>query len=240
MVTARVDRAIKTLKWIAKWNGRELSEKTIAAIRVKYSENANDKQAITIDSSALEKRSIFQLLWTILRTRALCIRFALNAYQWAASSFSYYGLSQSSTQIAGTNRYISFIIVMGIEIPSKLLAQYLMLRFKRKVLLFVAFSLAATAIIATAIIPKEYSWAVLSCFVVGKGAISFAYMAMTAYTTEVWPTSIRLTITNTCSSFARFGSMLAPFVVILVNNHYSQFLFNLSISFDFGESFCRG
>lgn len=116
-VTGRVDRGIKTLKRIAKWNRRELSEKTIAAIKVKHTKNANEKLTTATDSNAIEKKDVLQLLWTILKTKRLCLRFALNAYQYAASSFTFYGLSQSSTQIVGANRYISFIIVMCIEIP---------------------------------------------------------------------------------------------------------------------------
>lgn len=216
LVTGRLDRGIKTLKQIAKWNRRELSNKTITSIQMKYSKNAiQEADSIASDSNAVEKKPVFQLLWTILKTKTLTLRFANCCYQWAASSFIFYGLSQSSTQIAGANRYISFIIVMAIEIPGKLLAQLLLNRFKRKVILFVAFMTAAISVFAASL--TEYSWAVLLCFVLGKGAISTAFASMYVYTTELWPTSIRLTIINSCSMFARCGSMIAPFVVILVN-----------------------
>lgn len=217
LVTGRVDRAVKTLKRIAKWNRRELSIKTINAIQVKYSKTINQKEMNASHSTAVEKQSLFQLLWKILTTRALALRFGNCCYQWAASSFTFYGLSQSSTQIPGADRYISFIIVMAIEIPSKLLTQPLLHHCKRKSILFVSFTMAAIAIFATSLIPTEHSWAVLLCFVVGKGAISFAFTSMYVYTTELWPTSIRLTIMNTSSMFGRFGSMIAPFVVIVVS-----------------------
>lgn len=84
--------------------------------------------------------------------------------------------------------------------------------------------LAAISIIATAIIPTGYSWAVLTCFVMAKGAISFAFTSMVAYTTEVWPTSIRLTIINTCSSL-----MMAPFVVVLIHTQFTIIFFALRV-----------
>lgn len=109
-----------------------------------------------------------------------------------------------------TSLYIS-------EIPGNLLAQLLLNRMKRRILLFVAFILAALSIIATQFIPKEYSWLVLLCFVIGKGSITIAFTTLSLYTAEQWPTSIRNTIMNTCSMIGRTGSMLAPFAAILVN-----------------------
>lgn len=106
---------------------------------------------------------------------------------------------------------------MSIEIPGNLLAQLLLNRMKRRILLVVAFILAALSIIATQFIAKEYSWLVLLCFVIGKGAITIAFTTLSLYTAEQWPTNIRNTIMNTCSMIGRTGSMLAPFAAILVN-----------------------
>lgn len=154
---------------------------------------------------------------TAAMTKRAWIPFSSRLPAAIACTFSYYGLSQSSTQIAGANPYVSFVVVMSIEIPGNLLAQLLLNRMKRRILLFVAFILAALSIIATQFIPKEYSWLVLLCFVIGKGAITVAFTTLSLYTAEQWPTNIRNTIMNTCSMIGRTGSMLAPFAAILVN-----------------------
>lgn len=131
-------------------------------------------------------------------------------------------MSQSSTQIAGTDRYVSFCTVMSIEIPANIIAQLLLNHMKRRVLLFVAFILAALSIIATSLIPKEYSWAVLLCFVVGKCAITVGFTTNYLFTSEQFPTSIRSTILNTCSMIGRIGSMVAPFAVHLVSKNFTS------------------
>lgn len=215
-VTGRIDRGITTLKRIAKWNRRELSNQTIASLQQKYSK----KDTQNADPIMVEKKSIFQLLWTILKTKTLGIRFAHCILQWAASGFIYYGLSQSATQIPGTNRYVGFMIITAIEIPGKLVCQPLLAHFKRKIILFVAFIISALSVFAPSLIPTEYSWAVLFCFAVGKCATATAFNSLYVYTTELWPTSIRISIVNSCSMFARVGSMMAPMVLILVNIFY--------------------
>lgn len=214
LATGRTDRAIETLKRTARFNRRELSEKTIEAIKLRYSTDMPSEKRATENHD--DNQTMFQLLCTTFKSKRLFLRFLSCCYQWAACTFSYYGLSQSSTQIAGANPYVSFVVVMSIEIPGNLLAQLLLNRMKRRFLLFVAFILAALSIIATQFIAKEYSWLVLLCFVIGKGAITVAFTTLSLYTAEQWPTNIRNTIMNTCSMIGRTGSMLAPFAAILV------------------------
>lgn len=219
LVTRRIDRAIDTLKRIAKCNGRELSDRSIEMIKTQYASiPLTEKQSIEEEQKGAENPTVFQLLWTVLKSRKLCLRLLSCCYQFAAVAMYYYGLSQLSTQIAGADRYISFVMVMAIEIPSNVLAQILLDRWKRKALLFTMYVLGAVTIIATSLIPKEHSWAVLLCFVVGKGAVSIAFTSIYLYVAEQWPTPIRNTIMNSCSMIGRIGSMLAPFIVILVRN----------------------
>lgn len=76
LATGRIDRAINTLKCIAKFNGRELSEKTIDAIKFKYTAAAND--------NLVENQSVAQSLWMVFKSKKLCLRFFSCCYQWIA------------------------------------------------------------------------------------------------------------------------------------------------------------
>lgn len=220
LVTGRIDRAIDTLKRIAKYNGHELSEQSIEMIKTQYSSiPLNEKQSIEEDKN-VRNPTVFQLFWAVLKSRKLCLRFVSCCYQFAAVAMYYYGLSQLSTQIAGADRYVSFILVMLIELPANVLGQFLLDHWKRKALLFTMYVMGAVSIIATSLIPKEHSWAVLLCFIVGKGAVSIAFTSIYLFVAEQFPTSIRNTIMNTCSMIGRIGSMLAPFVVILVSETF--------------------
>lgn len=235
LTTGKIDRAINTLKRIAKLNGRQLSQKSIEMIEIQYaspSSTHHEKQTVEKDGH-VESQSVLQLMSSVFKSKKLCLRFMSCCYQYAACAFCYYGLGQSSTQIAGANRYISFIIVMGIEIPANILTQILLDRMNRKVLLCFMYILAAISVIATSTIPKEYSWAVLFCFVVGKASVTIAFTSLYMHTAEQWPTSIRNSIMNTCSMIGRVGSMIAPFVVVLVRIlFFEDFRSFLSVTFE--------
>lgn len=76
LATGRIDRAIETMKCIAKSNRRELSEKTIHAIKFRYSRALND--------NAIENQSVFLSLWMVLKSKNLCVRFFCCCFQWIA------------------------------------------------------------------------------------------------------------------------------------------------------------
>lgn len=76
LATGRIDRAIETMKRIAKSNRRELSEKTIHAIKFRYSRALND--------NAIENQSVFLSLWMVLKSKNLCVRFFCCCFQWIA------------------------------------------------------------------------------------------------------------------------------------------------------------
>lgn len=211
LATGRTDRAIHTLKRIAKFNGRELSEETINAIKLKYKQ-----QSIELNEIAMETPSMFQLIWMVAKSKKLCIRFLLCCFQWITCCFCYYGLTQSAIQIPNTNHYVSFIISLAIEIPCVILSQPLLSRMKRRTLMGGSFILVAISIFATPFIPETYPWAMLLCALVSKASITIAFAVIYLWTVESWHTNVRNTITNTCSMIGRIGSMVAPFVVLLV------------------------
>lgn len=132
-----------------------------------------------------------------------------------ACCFIYHGLSQSSIQIPNTNRYISFIISMAIEIPCALLSQPLLNKMKRRTLLGGSFILVPISMIATAFIPETYSAVILLCSLVGKASITIAFIVIYLYTCEQWPTNVRNTITNTCSMIGRLYKSSYPIIIII-------------------------
>lgn len=213
LVRGKVDRAIGILKRTAHVNGKELSEKSIEFVTMKYS----PKSKINLDETvAIENQSLTQSIRSIINSRTLCLRFLNCCYQWMNCCFCYYGLSLIATHVPGENRYMSFIFVAAIEIPGLLISMPLLSRMRRRILLFGALSLTALSTLATAWIPKQNSTIVLILFMLGKMAITCAFNSLYIFTAEQWPTNVRATITNCCSMIGRLGSMIAPMTAILV------------------------
>lgn len=229
LASGRVDRAIATMKRIAKCNRRKLSEKNIQMLKLKYSATipANQKSHDTH-----EPQSVLHSFWAIMKTRSLCFRFINGSAQFIACCFSFYGLYQFTTQIPGADRYVSYLIIISTEAPMDLL-QLTFNRMKRRTVLSAAFFLAGICILVTSLISKDHPWAVVICFVISKSLLGFAFTALYMYTAEQYPTNIRTTILNTESMIGRMGSMLAPYVVIWVRGVSSLSLIYLRLIFVF-------
>lgn len=210
LATGRVDRAISTMKRIAKFNRCKLSEKKIESIKL-------DHLARKKSNENEQNQSVLALLWTVLKTRTLCLRFLNNCLQWVLVCLSYYGVYQFSTQVPGTNRYVSYLIMISTEGPMNLLIQFTFNRLKRRITLSSTFFVGGLLIMATSLIPKDQAWTVVLCFLISKSLIGFAFSGLVLYTGEQFPTNIRQSILNTSSMMGRLGSMTAPYIVILVS-----------------------
>lgn len=215
LATGKIDRGIAAIKRIAKFNRLELSETSIESIKQKYSTPLPAQNKL---NEQVESQSVLRLFWTMLKTRTLCLRFLNICFQWVATYFSNLGLYQYSIQIPNVDRYVSYLIMISADVPGTILVQLLMNRVKRKTLLFSAHFLVGIFIVATSFIPKEYPWIVIFCFVVAKSLLHLATVVMNQFTSEMFPTNIRTTVLNIASTCAQVGSMIAPFIVILVRN----------------------
>lgn len=215
LATGKIDRGIAAIKRIAKFNRLELSETSIESIKQKYSTPLPAQNKL---NEQVESQSVLRLFWKMLKTRTLCLRFLNICFQWVATYFSNLGLYQYSIQIPNVDRYVSYLIMISADVPGTILVQLLMNRVKRKTLLFSAHFLVGIFIVATSFIPKEYPWIVIFCFVVAKSLLHLATVVMNQFTSEMFPTNIRTTVLNIASTCAQVGSMIAPFIVILVRN----------------------
>ncbi|XP_031629049.1 organic cation transporter-like protein isoform X1 [Contarinia nasturtii] len=215
LISGRVDRAIKTLKRIASKNDKQLSESSIDTMKLKYSSDVIAKNN-AVDA---ENHSVLYSLRLIFKSKTLFLRFMVGCYLWMTCCFSYYGLNLISTHIPGENRYLSFILVVSAEIPGIIVALPLMKRMRRRRLLFIFFLMSAILTIITPWIPKEHSTFVLISFMVAKASTSCALNVMYIFTSELWPTNLRMTILNSSSMIGRVGAMIAPLIAILTTTY---------------------
>lgn len=220
LITGRVDRAISTLQRIAKVNRKDLSEKSIELIKLKYSRKPITNGASSEENNGNQNQSLSGYVAMIFKSRKLCGRFFICCYLWMACYFSYYGISSYSTHIQGTDKYTGFMVAAAVEIPTILLAQQLLNRMKRKTLLIVSLCLTTISIIGIPFIPANMSDIILICLLFGKASMTFAFTLIFIFTAEQWPTNIRGTIMHTCAMIGRIGSMVAPFILILVSKHF--------------------
>ena len=112
----------------------------------------------------------------------------------------------STTNLSG-NPYVSFILSAIVEIPSYIIAVFVVDLWGRKP--FCAFCLLLSGVCC---IPSGYAQGTFQTVLVliGKFGASGAFAVIYLYTAELYPTAIRSSALGLCSMMARIGGIAAP------------------------------
>lgn len=219
LATKRFRRAEKTLLRAAKFNNVSLSDQSLEIIRRKCHPNPIE---VPIDSE-VEDQATYVPLTAVFTSRCLFWRLVALSICWTICTFIYYGLNLSATQInGGHSKYVSFILVVGSEIPGFLIAVYVLDRAGRRNTVVGALAWAGISIISSALITTDSSVLALLMVISGKCAITCAFASIYVFAAELWPTSLRNTLLNVCSMIGRIGAMAAPLTPLLVRTLTSQ------------------
>ena len=150
-----------------------------------------------------------------LKSKTLTIR-ALNCFFcWFTNTFIYYGLNVRSVAMGG-NKYLNFTLVNLSQLPAAILSYYLMHYAGRKISLCAAMILSSVSCIACELLPPDQTAWGLVFVILGKFGISISFSILYVYTSEMFPTNLRQSFMNACSTFGRLGSMLSPQTPLLV------------------------
>ncbi|CAH0719740.1 unnamed protein product, partial [Brenthis ino] len=191
--TRRKDRAIATVRKVARWNNVTLDEDVLKMAA--ENEEAN------------EVKSKNNPWLSLARSRVLVLRFVICCWCWISAAFVYYGLTINSVSLSG-DKYTNFALNMAMEIVASLLIMMALERFGRKKSIFVAFFVCGIACVTPYFV--SHSQTVVTLFFVGKLSITFAFNSLYVFTAELFPTSSRSSALAAVSLVGRLGSILAP------------------------------
>ncbi|CAG0924335.1 unnamed protein product [Notodromas monacha] len=151
---------------------------------------------------------------------------------WFVNAFVYYGLSLNSANLGG-NVFLNFALSGAIEIPAYALSIIVMLKFAgRRLLISVAMVSGGAACALIAFIPRGQfanDWPVTALSTVGKFGISASFALIYLFTAELIPTVVRNVGVGLSSTFARIGSILAPFLLLLGDKKTGDFTYPMVI-----------
>ncbi|XP_074660101.1 solute carrier family 22 member 21-like [Tubulanus polymorphus] len=229
VANSRTEEAIRILRKAAQFNKRSLSPATISAIR-KTTDKQN-KSSVTdrvklvfrnmvgcskgSENSDNETIGISQ----ILKHPKLRLNTILSAIIWSFTSLTYYGLTLSTTVMAG-DRFANFFLSTAIELPSYLAMHLLLLYIGRRVSLMLFYAITGLVLIAVTFCPERVGETnlvplIMTFNTVGKFCCAAAFGIIYIYTSELYPTNFRNRALGIASAFARVGSMTAPFAAYL-------------------------
>ncbi|XP_008425113.1 solute carrier family 22 member 5-like isoform X1 [Poecilia reticulata] len=194
----RVKEAEAVIRKAARWNKVQAPTGIFETYSVK--ETKSDKEP----SSVLD---LFRNSSIRITTLVLClVSFAMTT--------GYYSLSFNTAQLHA-DPYVSCFIAAVVEIPAYV-SSWIALRFlPRRLSVSGTLILGSLPLFVLLLVPEELFGVSLALEMVGKFAFTTGASLMFAYTTELYPTSLRNTATGTTTTVSRTGSCISPFLLSL-------------------------
>ncbi|XP_033625329.1 organic cation transporter protein-like [Asterias rubens] len=154
------------------------------------------------------RRSFIDLFRTPnLRKRTFNVMF-----NWFVNAAVYYGLSLSTSNL-GTDDYLAFFIGGFVEIPACIAVLLTIDRFGRRFILFLSLLLGGISCLATIFIEAGAGRTTVA--MIGKFGISASFLLIYIFSAEIFPTPVRSIGIGLSSMCARFGSIMAPPLLVL-------------------------
>ncbi|XP_063362765.1 organic cation transporter protein-like [Cydia amplana] len=219
MSKGRYQESETVLKTAARINGRQLSDKSLEALRESVEE---EKRKNEMEAENKKKES--WLIVQVFRHKPILIRCLVSPFWWITFTIVYYGLSVNVVNISG-NRYLNYVAVSAVEIPGYWTSMFLLGIIGRKPVLIAAFWVCAACQAAYVFMPEGYYDLSLAVYLIGKFSIAMVSAGLYVYTAELYPTRNRHSLLGYSSMVGRIGSILAPLTPALGNSTFDELPF---------------
>ncbi|XP_063549302.1 solute carrier family 22 member 12 isoform X5 [Gorilla gorilla gorilla] len=203
LTTGRLDRGLQELWRVAAINGKGAVQDTLTPE--------------VLLSAMREELSMGQppaSLGTLLRMPGLRFRTCISTLCWFAFGFTFFGLALD-LQALGSNIFLLQMFIGVVDIPAKMGALLLLSRLGRRPTLAASLLLAGLCILANTLVPHEMGALRSALAVLGLGGVGAAFTCITIYSSELFPTVLRMTAVGLGQMAARGGAILGPLVRLL-------------------------
>ncbi|XP_047990124.1 organic cation transporter protein-like [Leguminivora glycinivorella] len=219
MSKGRYQESETVLKAAARMNGKQLSDKSLEALRESVEEEKRKNE--------MEKQTKTKEPWLIVqvfRHKQILIRCLISPIWWVTFTIVYYGLSINVVNMSG-NRYLNFVAVSAVEVPGYWTSMFLLGIIGRKPVLITAFWVCAACQAAYIFMPDGYYELSLTVYLIGKFSIAMVSAGLYVYTAELYPTRNRHSLLGYSSMVGRIGSILAPLTPAMGNATFDELPF---------------
>jgi len=173
----------------------------------------SDKHESNEELTAIKHRHGPSDLWRtkFLRRKSFCL-----FYCWLTASCGYYGLTLNAADLGG-DPFINLFLSGLIEMPAYIISKYLMDKWGRRPTLSTSFILSGISCITMQAVTKDMRELNIALSLLGKFGAAAAFGTVYIFASEIYATPIRNVGIGVCSSCARVGGILAPFIAMLSN-----------------------
>ncbi|XP_068680010.1 solute carrier family 22 member 15-like isoform X2 [Montipora foliosa] len=150
----------------------------------------------------------------LVRTPRLRKRTIIFWFCWMVQCMVIYGFLFNLSDLAG-NPYMNVLWTYGGDAVGVFLGWITIQKFGRRIPCCIFMIVGGVACLAVVAVPKNKQVVSTALAIIGRFLISLTFSVMWLYVSELYPTSIRNLALGSCSTFARFGSMVSPYVVMM-------------------------
>jgi len=218
IMDGRFEEAKDILKNAAKVNGNPVPGDDELLELIKSLEVKDETAVENVELTLSEKfGEAFKEIGMLFKTPNMRKRTINIFFSWLVVAMVYYGLSFNTKNIGG-DIYVSNFISGFAEVVACVVIIPALSRYGRVKIYSGTFILGGVACIAVALVlwtTKKGSlvWLVISLAMTGKFLIAGTFALAYLYTAELFPTPVRNVAVGGASTFARIGSMSAPYIV---------------------------
>ncbi|XP_055998240.1 organic cation/carnitine transporter 2-like [Ostrea edulis] len=222
LANGKTEESERIIRKVAKWNKINYADLKKIVDRRMARDQKDTQQAdteenkehgqVSSDMLVVEKYSIL----TVLRSKTIFIISLIMWFTWVTNTVTYFGLTLTSTSLAG-DRFLNFFLSAVVEYIAAIL-EYIMLRCLGRRTITIVFHAICGVSLTSATLFKHFSdgdsnletASVVATFV-GKMAITGSFSTLFLYTPELYPTNLRNVGIGFSSSFSRIGAIVSPF-----------------------------
>ncbi|KAL1537749.1 Organic cation/carnitine transporter 4 [Salvia divinorum] len=210
LIRGEVGPAMRTMRAIARSNGRDLPETALLAVDEEVSQHKTNKS--TEDHVKIMTGSLVDVLRCPLTRVRLFLAVAINFF----CSVVYYGLSLNVVNL-GTNLHLNVFLNAVAEMPAFLLTALLLDTFGRKPLSIGTQWFSGAFCLLGGMMKAYGAWKTVRmvCGILGIFGMAGTYNLLFIYTVELFPTVVRNAALGCATQAAQMGAILAPFVVVM-------------------------
>ncbi|XP_061193358.1 organic cation transporter protein-like isoform X2 [Saccostrea echinata] len=216
------EEADRVIRKVAKWNKlnyedlRKIVEGKMALTKTVSVQQIEDKKSDQLyqksDLPLVEKYSFL----TILRNKNIFAISLIMWFTWVTNTLTYFGLTLTSTRLAG-DRFLNFFLSSFVEYIAVILTHVMLLCLGRRAITIIFHAICGVSLASATILnyfaghnSALQTLSVVTTFV-GKMAIAGSFSTLFLYTPELYPTNLRNVGIGFSSAFARIGGILSPF-----------------------------
>ncbi|XP_021494095.1 solute carrier family 22 member 12 isoform X1 [Meriones unguiculatus] len=153
-------------------------------------------------------------LGTLLHTPGLRLRTFVSMLCWFAFGFTFYGLALD-LQALGSNIFLLQALIGIVDLPVKTGSLLLLNHLGRRHCQAGSLVLSGLCILANILVPHDMGVLRSSLAVLGLGSLGAAFTCVTIFSSELFPTVLRMTAVGLGQVAARGGAILGPLVRLL-------------------------